>query len=231
MRQSAKDLIGMRSGYLTVLSYAGKNANGRLLIKARCDCGKEIILRASNFLYGNSKSCGCKKIDMIRAAATIHGKKHHPLYKIWEAMKRRCLSQKCRNWKNYGGRGIKVCDRWLNSFQNFWDDMSSGYKKGLSLDRIDVNGNYCPENCRWVDYKTQARNKRNSRFLNTPWGVITLAEAAEKSKIPAATLLRRIYRQWPEDMLFIKPNPANRYTTLKMQAQTTASQLKPKQDQ
>ena len=128
-------------------------------------------------------------------------------------MKERCLLPTAQAWENYGGRGIKVCDRWLESFENFWEDMSKDYRPGLSLDRIDVDGNYCPENCRWVSDKLQARNKRSNRLVKTPLGVITVAEASERFGIGVTTLIYRLDRNVPEDMLFEKPDVTNRFTT------------------
>ena len=106
-----------------------------------------------------------------------------------------------------------VCDRWLESFENFWEDMSPGYQPGLSLDRIDVDGNYCPENCRWVSDKIQARNRRDNRLMKTPQGVMTVAEASERFGIGVTTLIYRLDHNTTEDMLFSKPDVTNRFTT------------------
>lgn len=230
MYRRARDLKGMKQNYLTAIEYAGSNGK-KSLWKVRCDCGKEFIMTAGHFLEGKQKSCGCMRGKLIEAAKGTHRHSKHPLYHVWRSMKQRCTVPTAQAWANYGGRGIRVCDRWLESFENFWADMSPTYQEGLTLDRIDVNGNYTPENCRWADYKTQARNKRKNILINTPWGRITVAEASERSGIGNTTLLYRLDHGWTEDILFTKPDLSNKSTTLKMQAQTTASQLKPKQGQ
>jgi hypothetical protein len=127
-------------------------------------------------------------------------------------MKDRCTLPTHQAWANYGGRGIRVCQRWLDSFEAFWADMGPTYKRGLEIDRRDVNGNYCPENCRWVTSKIQGRNKRDNTIINTPWGRVTLAEAAEKSGIGATTLSYRISHNCPENLLFAPPDVANRFS-------------------
>ena len=230
MHRRARDLKGMKQNYLTAIEYVGSNGK-KSLWKVRCDCGKEFIMTAGHFLEGKQKSCGCMRGKLIEAAKGTHRHSKHPLYHVWRSMKQRCTVPTAQAWANYGGRGIRVCDRWLESFENFWADMSPTYQEGLTLDRIDVNGNYTPENCRWVDYKTQARNTRKNILINTPWGRITVAEASERSGIGNTTLLYRLDHGWTEDILFTKPDLSNKSTTLKMQAQITASQLKPKQDQ
>lgn len=117
-------------------------------------------------------------------------------------MKTRCGNPNATQYKDWGGRGITICPEWADSFDAFWADMGATWRKGLSIDRIDVNGNYEPGNCRWSDAKTQARNTRNNVRINTPWGHITVAEAAERSGIGDATLRMRIKAGWPSSQLF-----------------------------
>ena len=158
MYRRARDLKGMKQNYLTAIEYAGSNGK-KSLWKVRCDCGKEFIMTAGHFLEGKQKSCGCMRGKLIEAAKGTHRHSKHPLYHVWRSMKQRCTVPTAQAWANYGGRGIRVCDRWLESFENFWADMSPTYQEGLTLDRIDVNGDYAPENCRWVDVKTQKKLK------------------------------------------------------------------------
>ena len=124
-----------------------------------------------------------------------------PIYAIWQSMKTRCLCKSNKRYKDYGGRGIIICQEWL-IFQEFrkWS-MENGYKKGLSLDRIDNNGNYCPENCRWTDYMTQANNKRTNKIIEYKGIKLTEAQWAEKLGIKLGTLSSRINKlHWPLDM-------------------------------
>lgn len=221
MHHRARDITDMRLNYLTAVSYAGSDGRKSLWL-IRCDCGKEFVMPASEFLKGKQKSCGCLRRKLIGDAQAKHRLSGHPIYHVWRSMKQRCLSPTAQAWKNYGGRGIRVCDRWLTSFENFWEDMHPGYRPGLSLDRIDVNGDYCPENCRWVTDKEQARNRRNTMFVETPAGRMPLTEASEKSGIGASTLQYRVDHGVQTSMLFTKPDVKNRFTISETAGQTDA---------
>lgn len=212
MHHRARDITGARSHSLTAIAYAGSDGK-KSLWKVRCDCGKELIMPATEFLKGKQKSCGCQRSAEISAALSTHGMSKHPVYAVWRSMRDRCRLPTHQAWANYGGRGIKVCPEWDTSFEAFWRDMGSAYQKGLSLDRIDVDGNYTPENCRWVSMKTQGRNKRNNWVIETPWGRMTVSEAAEKSNIGVTTLLYRLNHKCPKDLLFATPDVTNRFTT------------------
>lgn len=125
-----------------------------------------------------------------------HGFSRTKPYKAWTDMKYRCYNPNKKEYEHYGGRGITVCDSWLNSFENFWNDMGKDYREELSLDRIDNNGNYCPENCRWTDKKTQARNRRVSRMLQTPFGEMCISELAEKAGLTHHLIQNRLKMGW-----------------------------------
>ena len=153
------NLVGKKFSRLTVVSFSHiEKEQSRW--NCVCDCGNKITIRGWVLTSGRTKSCGCLRVETTSKQFTTHGLTNDPLYKVWEAMKRRCLSVKEKSYKDYGGRGIKVCDRWLNSFENFHRDMSKGYKWNLTIDRIDVNGNYEPNNCRWATQLQQRSNQR-----------------------------------------------------------------------
>jgi hypothetical protein len=195
-------LAGQRFGRLVALSYAGSSKHGQSTWLCRCDCGQEKVALGSNLRRGRTASCGCAVIDALKGRSTKHGMSRHPAYISWKAMIKRCANPRIPNWADYGGRGIKVCDRWRGSFEAFWED-NPGWQPGASLDRIDNDGNYALGNVRWASRQQQNRNQRRCRMIDTPlWGRVSLAEAAERSGIGRGTLSGRLDRNWPADRLF-----------------------------
>lgn len=166
-----KDRTGMRFGRLVVTEYAG-NA----FWKCKCDCGNEIVVKGAQLDNGHTKSCGCYHRDQVSKAATTHGASKDRLYTVWQGMKGRCYDSSRANYKNYGGRGITICDEWLHDFAAFRDwAMANGYDPDAphgkcTIDRIDVDGNYEPSNCRWVDMKVQSNNKHPRKIVAARMG-------------------------------------------------------------
>ena len=178
-----------------------------------CHCGNEFI-GIIDKVRARKKSCGCSqklKMEKLAKLATTHGMKKNPLYKRWYEMVKRC---KNLNDKNYGGRGIKVCDQWLN-VQNFINDMYPTYIKGLDLDRINNNGNYEPSNCRWTTRKINSNNRRNTIHIEHQGINKTISELSLMSGIPHEVLLKRSKTWTPEEMINVPyPCPKN-YRKLK----------------
>lgn len=151
------EIIGETFGRWRVLEYLGSSK-----YQCECECGKQSIIHSQCLRRGTSQSCGCFKLEKLALRKT-HGYSKTKTYAAWFSLKNRCLNPRYIAWKNYGGRGITVCERWL-AYENFLADMGEA-PEGLSLDRIDNNGDYEPGNCRWATQTEQVNNRRNNRFV------------------------------------------------------------------
>lgn len=169
MSRKINDLSGRVFARLTVVSFGGISKYGRATWTCKCECGGMITTRSADLLLGKTKSCGCLNIDKIKERFTTHGesknRKHSREYTAWSNMMTRCYSENSKDYKDYGARGINVCDRWLDSFQFFLDDMGRSPGRGYSLDRENNDNGYSKENCRWATHIIQANNKRKSKKL------------------------------------------------------------------
>lgn len=190
MDTKVKDITGKKFGMLTVIEYV-ETKNHRAMFKCVCDCGKECVKVGSLLTAGKTRSCGC--LAKNNTDQTTHGLSKTHLYGVWCTMKSRCHNKNSQRYSLYGGRGVVVCDEWLHDFKSFYDwSYANGYNEKLTLDRIDVNGNYSPENCRWVDMKTQNNNRRNNNLMTYNGKTQTLHQWADEYGIRYGTLWARI---------------------------------------
>lgn len=186
------DLTGKRFGRLTVLGRA-ENENGKVLWNCICDCGNTKVHTSGRLNSGVIASCGCLLRERTIERNTKHGKSRTRLYSTWREMKRRCYNEKRVKYKDYGARGIIVCDEWKNDFMNFYNwAMANGYADNLSIDRIDNDGNYEPSNCRWATDEQQMRNQRKTIHF-TLFGIEkTLSEWCEYADIKYGRAYQRL---------------------------------------
>jgi len=189
---------GMVYGRLTVIE-PGPPIPGskKKTWKCRCSCGTMRIYRQEYLRSGHTSSCGCFQREAFSKRRTTHGKSYTAEYHIWSQMKTRCLCSTVPGFKDYGGRGIKVCDRWKKSFSVFLADMGPRSSVVHSLDRINNDGNYEPGNCRWATPKQQSANQRSNRRLTIDGVTLTLAEWAERTGMRVSTIWTRLNRDWP----------------------------------
>jgi hypothetical protein len=186
------DISGKKCNRLTAIRLVGVSRAGKSVWLCACECGREVEVIGSHLLNGNTKSCGCLKAEVTGARRRTHGETKGPTYRVWQNMKTRCTNPRVKAWGNYGGRGIAVCDRWLSSYESFVADMGYRPSPDHELDRIDVNGNYEPANCRWVSIRDQARNKRTTRWIEVDGDVRSLAEWADLSPVTESCIRRRL---------------------------------------
>jgi len=190
-----QDLTGKKFNRLTVITRADNTSSGMTCWVCKCDCGKQKIVAGKHLKSGKIKSCGCYNHDALIKRNTKHGLTNTRLFRIWGNMKDRCYNPNKSNYCYYGGRGIVICEEWLDNFENFYNwAMSNGYKSHLSIDRINSNGNYEPANCRWITQKEQNNNRRDNKIITFNGETHTISEWADKLKINKHSLATAIYR-------------------------------------
>lgn len=206
-----KDISGKKFNMWTVIEFAGKNKSGGYMWKCRCDCGKEKVVEGRSIRTGTSKCCGCTR-GIGNKYNVKHGGRNERLYGVWSSMKQRCLNPNNNHYEKYGGRGVSICKEWLD-YKNFREwAVSSGYHDNgwfheFTIDRIDNNGMYSPDNCRWVNQKIQDNNRRSNHVITNGAGESkTLSEWSEHTGIRKDTLRRRIcVYGWDIDRALTEP--------------------------
>lgn len=191
------DLTGNRYGRLTVIKMAYRNENRKYYWLCKCDCGNEKTVAGYSLKCGDTQSCGCLGKEHRTKSLIKHNMTHTKLYRVWGNMKARCYIKSSSRYYRYGARGITVCDEWKNSFDAFQEwAMKNGYKEDLTIDRIDVNGNYEPSNCRWATVKEQMNNYSRNHFLEYNGKNQTITEWAEELNINKGTIKSRLKAGW-----------------------------------
>lgn len=207
-------MIGKKFNRLTVIQSYVSDKYGNIQWLCKCECGNEKVVNSSKLKSGHTKSCGCFAKDNGRKQLTTHGMVGTKVYKSWENMKKRCTNPNVPNYDRYGGRGITVCDRWINSFENFYLDMGDLPFANAQIDRIDNGGNYAPENCRWVTPSENGRNKRNNRNYTFNGKTLCVAAWAAETGISRDVIRTRLGRLgWSIDETLTRPVESKYVTT------------------
>lgn len=188
--------VGGKFGDLTIVELTKIGRVGWRCM-AKCKCGKTITIPAGRISSGHQKSCGCRR--------TIHGMVYTPEYKIWSGVLERCLNRNSTGFHSYGGRGITVCERWIASFEMFLSDVGKRPSPDHSLDRINNDGNYEPDNVRWATAKEQGRNRRFNRIITAFGKTLCIAEWSELNGIPHNTICSRLEDGWPNEEAVTTP--------------------------
>lgn len=205
-----EDLTGQRFGRWFVKEKVASK-NGYRCYLCICDCGNQNEVVSASLRKGDSKSCGCWEKEFKKEKYTTHGfaksknKIERNFYQIWQGIRTRCYNPNAFPYKDYGGRGIVMSNEWQN-FENFKNDMYYSYTPGLTLERNDVNGNYCKENCKWIPRSEQAKNRRCSIWIETEQGRMTVNEAAKIVGISWLGMYQRVRNKWPKEKLLIPSN-------------------------
>lgn len=208
LHPNAKNLKDLVVGRWTVLRLAGR-VNGRLMWECRCECGTVKDVLGENLSSKATLSCGCWRAEKASITSAKHGfsrvGKRAPEYGVWCAIIGRCCNSNLPSWDSYGGRGIRVCERWRNDFVAFYEDMGPRPSPKHEIERKDNDGNYDPGNCIWATDLTQASNKRNNRHLTYGGKTLTIAQWSRETCIPYFTLMYRAKHGWTAEKALTTP--------------------------
>ena len=215
-------LEGQQFGRLTVKHFHGYTKNASKLWLCECECGNTTVVSTHRLVSGHTKSCGCLHKDLLKLRLTTHGGTKDRLFNVWWDVKRRCEKEYDKNFNQYGGRNIQICDEWKDyavfrkwAINNGYDEYA---KYGeCTLDRIDVNGNYCPENCRWISMKEQRFNCQNTVYVEINGNKYTLLQLSEMYNLPRKILYGRIVQlKWPVEKALNTPYEKRRSKTVRI---------------
>ena len=201
------DLTGQRFGRLTVIERAENDRRGQVRWRCACDCGGASITYGVSLRSGDTRSCGCLAAEVTSKRSKKHGFRHHPIYYTWRGMRERCYKETSKDYSQYGGRGINVCDGWMHDANAFitWS-LAHGWAPGLSLDRVNNNGPYAPDNCRWITAKEQNRNRRDNIKVTFNGVERLVCALIEESGLPKSTVKSRRQRGWSWERALTEPS-------------------------
>lgn len=200
----AKDITGQRFHKLVAIKQNGRSSCGKVLWLCQCDCGNTTTVQGVLLRNGSTKSCGCLVSEKITKRNTTHGMTCSREYHSWKSMKGRCINKNDPAYRRYGGRGISVCDRWVNSFENFVHDMGSRPKQ-RTLDRINNEGDYSPENCRWASRKQQNDNRRGTTLIEHGGAVRSCSDWSRRLGGRTNLVADRLASGWSEEKAVTTP--------------------------
>ena len=202
--RNIKDRTGHVYGRWTVIAFTGtKSKRAQWLL--RCECGTERVVASQSLVGGRSRSCGCLNAEMVSARCRTHGLSGTPVFNVWSSMNQRCVNANDKFYHEYGARGISVCERWRESFENFYADMGPRPSDKHSIDRRDNDGNYEPSNCRWATRTEQARNRSNNVIISYKGKSQCIAAWAEEVGMKSRTLRDRLKSGWSAEDALTKP--------------------------
>lgn len=206
--------------FYSTLGEGPRDRSGSKRWEVRCVCGARRLW--TNHQLKRNKSCGCKKSELATKQLTTHGLSGSKIYNVWNHMISRCNNERDKSWDRYGGRGIRVCARWTNSFAAFAEDMLPTYRDGLTIERKNNNKGYSKANCIWVPLGLQAKNRRTTQKVQTPWGLMIAVDCARKVGIGHSGLRKRI-ASWPKSRWFEPPRKRNMPSKSPAQKKTMAA--------
>lgn len=200
------DLTGRRFGRLVVIERSENSKDGKACWLCHCDCGKNVTVRGKDLRTEKQVSCGCMKKERVANINKLHGQRNSRLYRIWCAMKCRTQNSNAWNYKYYGGKGVSICPEWHKSFMLFqkWA-MNNGYNDNLTIERIDNDKGYSPDNCRWIEQQEQKNNTSRNIFLTFNGETNSIARWAKKLKIGYSTIYARLKRGWTVEQALTQP--------------------------
>lgn len=201
-----KDLTTQKFSRLRVLGFSHKSDAGQYYWKCQCDCGNFVTVTSGNLKSGHTSSCGCLRKEVAKILSTKHGHSTSRLYITWENIKDRCSNPQNKRHASYYDRHITICEEWKNNFEAFYIwAIKNGYSENLTIDRIDNNKGYTPDNCRWVSQKIQQRNRRNNHYITYNNETHCMSEWCEILGLKYGTICSRINRNWDIERAFTTP--------------------------